>query len=367
MLMWMLRGAAALVVGVVLAIGLPDPAPAAPPVPTVAGLATTSPLGVAAYFAGLSTRDASALVESDPAAIGNLDGAPIALRYAANARDDGPAYAGRQILGYQPGGGGRIIEVAGDLSTATRIAVLVPGSDTTVADFERGLGGVQRRAPAWQARQLLAATGPGTAVVAWLGYQTPKGIGRAAIRSEWAEAGADSLVRFVDGLVAQCTHATITVIGHSYGTVVLGHAAGRLPAAVTDLIALGSPGMDVSRVSDLHTDARVWAGSDPTDWTLRLPDIRILGAGHGINPTAPSFGALPLRVDGAAGHDGYFVPGTDALASIAAVVTGSPAGVVTGSGPASLAGSPAKSPAGSPAKSVAGSPAAPLAGSGANS
>jgi hypothetical protein len=291
----------------------------------VAGLSTSNPLGVAAYFAGLSPGDAAALGTSDPSAIGNLDGAPIALRYAANARAAGPAYAGRQILGYQPGGDGRIIEVVGDLATATRIAVLVPGSDTTVADFDRGLGGVQQRAPAWQARQLLAASRPGTAVVAWLGYETPKGIGRAAIRSEWAEAGATSLVRFIDGIVAQCPRATITVIGHSYGTVVLGHAASRLPAAVTDLIALGSPGMDVSRASGLHTHARVWAGSDPTDWTLRLPEIRILGAGHGVNPTAPSFGALPLRVGDAAGHDGYFVSGTGALASIAVVVAGSTA------------------------------------------
>lgn len=326
MMMWILRGAAAFVVGVVLAIGLPDPAPAAPAVPAVAGLPTANPDRVAAYFAGLPSEQAWALAMNAPMTIGNLDGAPIALRYAANARDDGGRYAGRQILGYQPGNDGRIIEVVGDLTSATRIAVLVPGSDTTLSDFDGGLGGVQRRAPAWQARQLLAASGPGTAVVAWLGYDTPKGIGRAAIRSEWAEAGAEALVRFVDGLVVQCPHATVTVIGHSYGTVVLGHAAHRLPAAVTDLVAIGSPGMDVSRASDLHTKARVWAGSDPTDWTLRLPDIRILGAGHGTNPTAKSFGARPLRVGDADGHDGYFVSGTDALASIARVVDGSTAG-----------------------------------------
>jgi hypothetical protein len=325
MMMWMLRGAAALVAGVVLAIGLPDPAPAAPAVPAVAGLPTANPDRVAAYFAWLPNDRAWALAMYAPMTIGNLDGAPIALRYAANARDGGFRYAGRQILAYQPGDDGRLIEVVGDLTSTTRIAVLVPGADTTLSDFDHGLGGVQRRAPAWQARQLLAASGPGTAVVAWLGYDTPKGIGRAAIRSEWADAGADALVRFVDGLVVQCPRATVTVIGHSYGTVVLGHAASRLPAAVTDLIAIGSPGMDVSRASELHTNARVWAGSDPTDWTLRLPDIRILGAGHGTNPTAAGFGALPLRVGDAAGHDGYFVSGTDALASIAGVVAGSTA------------------------------------------
>jgi pimeloyl-ACP methyl ester carboxylesterase len=215
---------------------------------------------------------------------------------------------------------GPVVETVGDLSTATHIAVIVPGADTTPDNFETGLGGVLRRAPAWQARQLAAAAGARTAVIAWLGYDPPHGIDRSAIRSERAEAGANALVDFIDRLAADRPHATITVIGHSYGTVVLGHAAARLPAAVTDLVAIGSPGMDVSRAADLHTLARVWAGSDPTDWTRNLPDIRVFGAGHGTNPIRPSFGALPLDVHDAAGHDGYFVPGTVSLASIAAVV-----------------------------------------------
>jgi pimeloyl-ACP methyl ester carboxylesterase len=219
-----------------------------------------------------------------------------------------------------------VVETAGELATASHIAVLVPGAGTTPANFDTGLGGVLRRSPAWQARQLSAAAGGGTAVVAWLGYAPPVGVDRAAIRSERAEAGADALVAFLDRLAAEYPHATVTLIGHSYGAVVLGHAAARLPADVTDLVVIGSPGMDVSRAADLHTRARVWAGSDPADWTLRLPDLRILGAGHGTNPTRAGFGALRLDVHDAAGHDGYFVPGTVALASLARVVDGVAAG-----------------------------------------
>jgi pimeloyl-ACP methyl ester carboxylesterase len=219
-------------------------------------------------------------------------------------------------------GTGHVVETVGDPSTASHIAVLVPGADTTAANFDTGLGGVLRRAPGWQARQLAAAAGPGTAVIAWLGYDPPHGIDRSAIRSERAEEGADALVAFLDRLAVESPHATITVIGHSYGTVVLGHTAARLPAAVTDLIAIGSAGMDVSRVADLNTHARVWAGTDPTDWIRHLPDIRILGAGHGTNPIRPGFGALPLDVHDAAGHDGYFVPGTASLTSLAGVVRG---------------------------------------------
>jgi pimeloyl-ACP methyl ester carboxylesterase len=215
-----------------------------------------------------------------------------------------------------------VVETAGDLATATHIAVLVPGAGTTRANFDTGLGGVLQRSPAWQARQLSAAAGTGTAVIAWLGYAPPAGLDRAAIRSERAEAGADALVGFLDRLALECPYATVTVIGHSYGTVVLGHAASRLPADVTDLVAIGSPGMDVSRVVELDTSARVWAGSDPGDWTLHLPDLRILGAGHGTNPTRPGFGALRLDVHDAVGHDGYFVPGTASLASLVRVVDG---------------------------------------------
>jgi pimeloyl-ACP methyl ester carboxylesterase len=311
-----------LLIGAVLAIGLPAPVPAIAE-PRLPGVVTTSTAAVAGYFAQLPAARATALADQDPSAVGNLDGVPIALRYAANARVDGTAYAGRQILGFQPGS--HIIEVVGDLATARHIAILVPGVGTTVGNFERGLGGVQRRAPAWHAEQLQAAAGPDTAVIAWLGYSPPSGIDRASIRSEDAQAGAGALVRFVDGLAPQCPKATITIVGHSYGTVVLGYAAAHLPDAVTDLVAIGSPGMDVSNVAGLHTTARFWAGSDPTDWTRKLPQIRILGAGHGKNPTSPGFGALPLDVGNADGHDGYFVPGTQSLASLAAVTNGTAA------------------------------------------
>lgn len=323
---WIARPTALLVVGLLFGIGMPDPVALvlALRVPAAEGL-SGSPAGVAARFAAMPASSARALAVREPAAIGNLDGAPAALRYLAN----GLAAAGdhgRQLLGYQPGGHGRIIEVIGDLGVARRIAVLVPGVGTTVANFETGHGGVQRRAPGWWARQLAAAAGPDIAVIAWLGYDAPEGLDRAAVRSERAEAGADALVRFVAGVVAQRPRATLALIGDSYGTVVLGHAASRLPAGVTDLVALASPGMDVSRAADLHAHARVWAGSAPDDWTLRLPDLRILGAGHGTNPTRAGYGALRLDVHDARGHDGYFVPGTTALASIAAVANGSAVG-----------------------------------------
>src|SRR5689334_18052955 len=49
------------------------------------------------------------------------------------------AAAGRHFLFFDPAGDGKTAEVFGDLATASRIAILVPGVDTTLADFDRGL------------------------------------------------------------------------------------------------------------------------------------------------------------------------------------------------------------------------------------
>lgn len=309
---------------IVAAWPVPVPAAARPPGaaawladPSRPDPATTAPADVARYFAGLPADRAVALAAGHLGVVGNLDGAPIDLRYAANAA------AGPQVLADDPRGDGRRAQVVGDLATADRIAVLIPGVDTTVATFTTGLGGVLRRAPAWQAGQVWRAAGdPGLAVIAWLGYDPPEGIGLAAVRSERAVAGADALVRFVAGLGAVRPAAEIVLIGHSYGTLVLAHAAGRLPARVTDLVLLGSPGTDAATSRGLTRRARLWIGSAAGDWTRRLPDLRLLGLGHGSNPARPWFAGRRLDASGVPGHDGYFLPGTALLGELGAISAG---------------------------------------------
>lgn len=248
--------------------------------------------------------------------------APTTAPTPAATAPIGPGLTGRHVLVAGPD---RLIEVVGELATAHRVAILVPGADTTVADFDRGHGGVQRRSLAWQARRLHEAAGGnanGVAVIAWLGYDPPDGIGLDAARSTLARDGARDLVAFTRWLAVARPEATVTVIGHSYGSVVMAHAAAALPPAVTDLVAIGSPGMDVDTAADLGTTARVHAASAVGDWTTRLPDVRLFGLGHGAHPTRPDFGAEPFDVTGAVGHDGYFVPGAASLTSLAAIIAG---------------------------------------------
>ncbi|WP_328867200.1 alpha/beta hydrolase [Streptomyces sp. NBC_00304] len=291
-----------------------------------------TPSEVSAFFRGLSDRDRQTLVVRHPLVVGNLDGVPAELRYRANARalrsSHDPRYAHlaadphRQILAFDPRGRGQVAEVFGDLRAARQVSVVVPGSDIDAGTFDRRTD--VYGTPAGMARSLHARTGRGSAVIAWAGYTTPVGLGVDAATGSLAEAGADRLTRFDDGLAADGV-PTPAVFCHSYGSVVCGLAASRLRA--TDLVVLGSPGMRADNVRDLHTDARVWAAKDPSDWIGKVPHVEFAGLGHGADPASASFGARRVPAEDAQGHTGYFAPGTESLRAFAAIAEGAHAGL----------------------------------------
>jgi pimeloyl-ACP methyl ester carboxylesterase len=252
-----------------------------------------------------------------------LDGTPPDLRYAMSRqamRAAGGPFGDRdgQYLLFDPRGRGRVAQVFGDLATADRIAVLVPGMGNRAANFWRGVGGERYRAPATQAADLRRAAGERVAVIAWLGYDAPQVIVEAA-RPDLARSGAAALEALVAGLVALRPEATIALLGHSYGSTVIGLAAPRLPRQVTDLAVFGSPGMGVNTAAGLGTSARVWAGQSANDWIRWVPGRRILGLGHGVKPADPRFGARLFSAADVADHDHYLSPGTDSLANLARI------------------------------------------------
>jgi pimeloyl-ACP methyl ester carboxylesterase len=250
---------------------------------------------------------------------------------AAQMLATGGSYAmwaaqGRHFLFFDPHGDGRAAEVFGDLSSAHHIAILVPGVGTNLDNFERGLGGVARRAPGVQGKTLyeqLSKSSPDTAVISWLGYDAPDGIDLAAATEGRARAGAKALTTFVRDVLAQRPDASVSLIGHSYGSMVVGLAVKSLPS-VHNVITLGSPGLGVNHASDLG-GATVWAAQAPADWIRRIPQVRILGLGLGKRPTAAGFGAHLLPTEGVAGHDYYLVPGSATLRAVTDIVlTGGP-------------------------------------------
>ncbi len=260
----------------------------------------------------------------------SADARAIARAAAAAARtgDAQQAHAlaelrGRRFLFFDPRGQGEAGEVLGNLATARRVAILVPGSDTTLATFDsRGSAspGGGARALAAEARRL--QPGARLAVIAWLGYATPATLSLGVLTSGDARQGARALTTLVDRLAAHGDR--VVLLCHSYGTVVCGLAAPRLP--VTDIAVYGSPGIDASSVRSLHTTARVWAGRAAGDWIAGVPHIRLLGLGFGQDPVAPAFGAR-IFACGSGGHSSYLNPGSAALRNLAAIALGDPAQV----------------------------------------
>ncbi|MCX5610511.1 alpha/beta hydrolase family protein [Streptomyces sp. NBC_00047] len=309
----------------------PPPGAAAWRADTAAGRALPDPASatpheVARFFDRLDEAARRELVRSHPLVVGNLDGAPPSLRYEANriaiAATGEARYASlgapdRQILAFDPRGRGQVAEVFGDLEHAAHVSVIVPGSDNDATHHD-----ARRKpasGPAGMARALRAETGESTAVIAWIGYTTPVGVGLDAADGRLAEAGAVRLARFTAGLDAVGAPDPV-LFCHSYGSVVCGLAARHTDA--TDIVAFGSPGMRAGTAAGLRTAARVWAARGPSDWIADVPNVEFAGIGHGADPTSAGFGARRVPAADVQGHTGYFAPGTQSLAAFAAIAEG---------------------------------------------
>lgn len=223
-----------------------------------------------------------------------------------------------QFLTFDGRGRGRAVEVFGDVESADRVAVLVPGSDTTLDTYERF------RAGAVSLQQHLRAEHPRSAVVAWLGYDTPGTVSTTVLSAGRADEAAAELAPFLDRLRAiSGPGARISLLCHSYGSVVCARTA--TGSAVGDVVLFGSPGTGAGSARELPTTARVWAGRGSEDWIGGVPHVRLGGIGFGADPVDPAFGARAFDA-GAVGHSDYLKPGTASLAGLAAIVLGTTPG-----------------------------------------
>ncbi|NMO32960.1 hypothetical protein HG826_05050 [Streptomyces sp. GMY01] len=313
-----------------------------------------APGRIARFFASLGAHDRDLLAHRYPLAVGNMNGAPVPLRYEANRIALGQARAAelkrthdsrltpagqqdagrrehhfaalmgkdRQILAFDPEGSGRVAEVFGDLTRAQRVSVVVPGVDTDLFTFRktyRPYTAAYGMAKSLWTAERTASPGTRTAVIAWADYTAPSGIGVDAATAMRAEDGAvrlNGLLRALPGA------APVALFCHSYGSVVCGLAAHSLPGRVSDIAVAASPGMHAQTVARLGTSARVWAMRNATDWIRDVPYLELGGFGHGADPVSRAFGARVLSADGAKGHAGYFDPGTDSLTNFAEIGVG---------------------------------------------
>ncbi|MGH9210360.1 MAG: alpha/beta hydrolase [Acidimicrobiales bacterium] len=176
------------------------------------------------------------------------------------------------LVGFSADGNGRAIVAIGNPDTAANVATYVPGTGARLGT----IGGDIRRADIMVA-DAGAAPG-GTAVITWIGYDAPQQVSRighpgspSAMSPSYAANAAAALRSFQAGLDISHTGGgdfNKTVLGHSYGTTVVGHAARGGGFSADNLVFVASPGVGETSTR-LPTCASTAASTPPGQPTTR--------------------------------------------------------------------------------------------------
>ncbi|MFP8886949.1 alpha/beta hydrolase [Streptomyces mangrovi] len=251
------------------------------------------------------------------------------------------------LLGFDTKNLGHAVIANGNPDTADHTAVFVPGTTSRLGTVEGDIG---RMSDLWRDSSR-EAPGQSISTITWVGYDAPQsampGMGGDIIPEaafvSYAKEGSPRLTSFMEGLqVAQggpeASHTT--VIGHSYGTTVVGDSSYRKELATDDIIAIASPGMLAPHAEDLTT------GTEHT-WSMAAPFMddpvplggkaaRLGGFDFGVStwngipygvgfsqhvPSDESFGANIVATD-SDGHSGYWEEGSVSMNNQALIVTG---------------------------------------------
>ncbi|MEU2362726.1 alpha/beta hydrolase [Streptomyces noursei] len=240
------------------------------------------------------------------------------------------------LLGFDPDGGGkgRIILANGNPDTADHTAIYIPGTTTNIETIgekpdHSDLGRSERL---WERSHQLAPD-KSISTITWLDYDAPSSIVPEAMQDRQAEKGAPILHQFLEGNRTAHKYATgdtghTTVVGHSYGSTLIGDTAktaiwGETPIPADDVLVAGSPGMQVKRAADLGIDPKhMWAmGGGGSDILVRYGGSAAGLGDDWVVPTDPEFGGNILKSD-AGDHGAFWDNDSISLKNQAAVVTG---------------------------------------------
>ncbi len=214
---------------------------------------------------------------------------------------------------------GRVLAAVaqGDVDHAKNVATVVPGIGTTVenslqTEIKRGAN----------LRSAAVAEGnidsKDVAVVSWLGYEAPPKFSldmndlNKIATIDLADKGSDKLAGFLTGMNASRMYgagdANMTLLGHSYGSVVSGRATTKIADGVVDNeILFGSPGMGTYDPSEIHVpeERRFVSGVPGGDIVQGAGDKRygVYGLLGGINPVVGLVSAIGAEANGV-GHLG---------------------------------------------------------------
>ncbi|WP_234817975.1 alpha/beta hydrolase [Mycolicibacterium sphagni] len=219
--------------------------------------------------------------------------------------------------------------------TARRTATFVPGTGQDLSRLEFSTSKSQQMLQS--ALRADPTLKPGdVSVTTWMGYDRPMSVITDAPSTSYAHNGAQALDDFQAGLRASHNDmatggASInTVIGHSYGSTLVGAAGldGHTLDA-NNVVAVGSPGVLAGHASDLSLapGAHVFATRAQND-IIGIATYATLGA----DPMSSSFGGIPFEAaPGPAGplglptidaHSSYWSAGNPALDNMGRIIAG---------------------------------------------
>ncbi|WP_308407782.1 alpha/beta hydrolase [Streptomyces somaliensis] len=241
------------------------------------------------------------------------------------------------LLGFDTKGGGRAIVANGDPDTADHTAVFVPGTYTDITQTDKY---IHHMSEMWKETHALVP-GQNVSTVTWIGYDAPQSIVPEAMKKHYAHDAAPDLNRFMMGLEhvqGGDDKSHTTLIGHSYGSTVLGAASNQGDLRTDDIIAVGSPGMLVEHAKDLDVEeGHVWSqsagtlddqvplggkiaglGGDTEWWEEMLPFGTVWGSNV---PSDEGFGANIMKNDSES-HTDYWRDDSLSIENQANVVAG---------------------------------------------
>ncbi|MFD8249625.1 alpha/beta hydrolase [Nocardia sp. NPDC059691] len=244
---------------------------------------------------------------------------------------------------YEPlafGGKGRAAISIGDPDTAANTAVVVPGASQSLRasdTSDKGWFDVQSE----QAQNLYVESNRAdpdhpTAVVAWMGYDSPTD-GITAVLSGDPTAmreGGNLLAEDVDGLWA--THkdpskSHVTVVGYSAGAIVASDAAAASQLHANDVVLLGPVSTDEAGNADgFHVEGGdVYVGKASNDLNAHAGQAWL----GGPDPIDPDYGATRIKAEtpesysspmgySMQAHTHYFTAGSESLYATALIASG---------------------------------------------
>jgi pimeloyl-ACP methyl ester carboxylesterase len=182
-----------------------------------------------------------------------------------------------------------------------------------------------------------AAGSPSTAVITWVGYDAPQTIVPEAALERYADGAKQDLDRFQDGLRATHEGAPShnTVLGHSYGSTVIGHAARDEGLNADELVFVGSPGVGVGNAGELHFPTEHVHATVAEHDMIHMSNEALADV-HGPDPAGSQFGAQVFTskpgteghwfLEGLSGaaHSQYWDNNNDALINMGLVIAGRP-------------------------------------------